>query len=129
MSVDVRGLLKGILDFQFLLGLQILKVIFSNTNALAHYLQEKDIDIMTARPTCQGIIETLKKCRYGESIVTCVTIWMNLLEFVKVLCLKSVAIMQTNLCIADMLMCCCFCELQHKLCDMKTLRLTNDLVT
>ena len=67
MSVDAKGLLKGILDFQFVLGLQILKVIFSNTNALAHYLQEEDIDVMTARPICQGIIETLKKCRDDES--------------------------------------------------------------
>jgi len=37
-----------------------------------------------------------------DTIVTCVTIWMNLLEFVKVLCLKSVAIMQTNLCSGDL---------------------------
>ena len=36
------------------------------------------------------------------TIVTCVTIWMNLLEFVKVLCLKSVVIMQTNLCSGDL---------------------------
>jgi len=36
------------------------------------------------------------------NIVTCVTIWMNLLEFVKVLCLKRVAIMQTNLCSGDL---------------------------
>jgi len=38
----------------------------------------------------------------SDPIVTCVTIWMNLLEFVKVLCLKSVAIMQTNLCSGDL---------------------------
>jgi len=31
---------------------------------------------------------------------------MNLLEFVKVLCLKSVAIVQTDLCSADLF--CCF---------------------
>ena len=36
--------------------------------------------------------------------------------------------MQTNLCIADLLFC-CFCELQHKLRDRKTVRLMNNLVT
>jgi len=65
VSVDVKGL--EILHFQFILGLQILKVKFSNTNALAHYLQERDVDVMTARRTCQGTMETLKKCGNDES--------------------------------------------------------------
>ncbi|QQP40686.1 Uncharacterized protein FKW44_014820 [Caligus rogercresseyi] len=38
-SVDARGLVKAMLEFQFLLGHQTLKVIFSNTNFLARYLQ------------------------------------------------------------------------------------------
>lgn len=33
-SVDAKGLVKAVLDFQFILGSHTLKVIFSNTNAL-----------------------------------------------------------------------------------------------
>ena len=34
-SVDARGLLTAVCDSQFIIGLQVLKVIFCNTNALS----------------------------------------------------------------------------------------------
>jgi len=37
--------------------------------------------------------------------------------------------MQTHLCIADLLLFCCFCEPQHKLRDRKSVRLMKNLVT
>ncbi|XP_064079475.1 zinc finger MYM-type protein 1-like [Macrobrachium nipponense] len=51
------------LEFQFILGLQTLKVIFSNTTALARYLQGHDVDVMTAKITYDDTLETLKKYR------------------------------------------------------------------
>ncbi|XP_066975351.1 zinc finger MYM-type protein 1-like [Macrobrachium rosenbergii] len=61
--VDAKGLVKAMLEFPFILGLHALKVIFSNTNALARYLQGHDVDVMTAKTTCDATLETLKKCR------------------------------------------------------------------
>ncbi|QQP48515.1 Uncharacterized protein FKW44_008870 [Caligus rogercresseyi] len=58
-SVDARGLVKAMLEFQFLLGLQTLKVIFSNTNSLARYLQGHEVDVMTAKATCDATMKTL----------------------------------------------------------------------
>ncbi|XP_066969198.1 zinc finger MYM-type protein 1-like [Macrobrachium rosenbergii] len=62
-SVDAKSLVKAMLEFQFILGLHTLKVIFSNTNALARYLQGHDVDMMTAKITYDATLETLKKCR------------------------------------------------------------------
>ncbi|XP_066940948.1 zinc finger MYM-type protein 1-like [Macrobrachium rosenbergii] len=62
-SVDAKGLVKAMPEFQFILGLHTLNVIFSNTNALARYLQGYDADVMTAKITCDATLETLKTCR------------------------------------------------------------------
>ena len=50
------------LDFKFVLALQVLKVIFSNTNALSAYLQGK-IDVVMAKSTANATVETLANCR------------------------------------------------------------------
>ena len=55
------------LDFEFSLGLQVLKVIFSNTNALSRYLQGQEVDVMSAKTTCDATVLTLEKCRSDES--------------------------------------------------------------
>ncbi|QQP57420.1 Uncharacterized protein FKW44_002402 [Caligus rogercresseyi] len=65
-SVDARGLVKAMLEFQFLLGLQTLKVIFSNTNSLARYLQGHEVDVITAKATCDATMKTLSGCRDEE---------------------------------------------------------------
>lgn len=65
-SVDATGLVKAMLEFQFVLGLHILKVIFSNTNSLASYLQGHEVDVMAAKATCEATIKTLSKCREEE---------------------------------------------------------------
>ena len=59
--VNDKGLLVCMVDFKFVLALQILKVIFSNTNALSAYLQEK-IDVVVAKSTANATIETLANC-------------------------------------------------------------------
>ena len=48
-SVHALGLFVAVCDFQFLLGLEVLKFIFSFTIPLATYLQGKEIDIETAQ--------------------------------------------------------------------------------
>ncbi len=45
---DSRSLLNAICDFEFVLGLCVLKVILSNTNALSSYLQGKNVDVISA---------------------------------------------------------------------------------
>ena len=50
-------------EFQFILGLHTLKVIFFNTNALARYLQGHNVDVMTTKIACDATLEALKKFR------------------------------------------------------------------
>ncbi|MPC45547.1 hypothetical protein E2C01_039249 [Portunus trituberculatus] len=57
-SVDARDLTSGC-DLQFIIGLEVLKVIFCNTNALLRNLQGQDMDVMSAKVT----VKTLMKCR------------------------------------------------------------------
>ena len=60
---DSRNLLIGICDFDFIIGLCILKIILSNTNSLSKYLQGKKIDVLKARTTASLTIQTLEGCR------------------------------------------------------------------
>ena len=46
---ESRSLLHAICDFQFILGLCVLKIILSNTSSLSAYLQGKTVDVVTAR--------------------------------------------------------------------------------
>ena len=64
---DSRSLLNAICDFEFVLGLCVLKVILSNTNALSSYLQGKNVDVISARRNATLTIKTLKECRSDES--------------------------------------------------------------
>ena len=53
-------------EFSFIFGLQILRVVFSNTSALSKYLQGHDVNAMTAKSTCEATISTLTNCRKEE---------------------------------------------------------------
>ena len=64
---ESRALLTAICDFEFILGLCVLKVILSNTNSLSKYLQAKNMDVITARRNADLTISTLRKCRNEES--------------------------------------------------------------
>ena len=64
---DSRALLSAICDFEFILGLCILKVILSNTNSLSRYLQSKNMDVITARRNADFTIRTLGECRNDDS--------------------------------------------------------------
>ena len=69
VSVDAKSLLSGICNFRFILQLYILKVIFSNTNALAVYLQNKQLDIVMAKTTAEATVNTLKQCRNPDDFL------------------------------------------------------------
>ena len=64
---DSRALLNAICDFEFVLGLCILKVILSNTSALSTYLQGKNVDVINARRNATLTMKTLRECRTEES--------------------------------------------------------------
>ena len=46
---QAKALLLNILDFEFVFGLELLKVILIQTSSLSSYLQGKNVDIWTAR--------------------------------------------------------------------------------
>ena len=64
---ESRSLLHAICDFQFILGLCVLKIILSNTSSLSAYLQGKTVDVVTARRNANLTRETLRSCRNEES--------------------------------------------------------------
>lgn len=65
-SVDAKGLVKAMLDFQFVLGLHTLKVIFSNPNSLTSYLQGHEVGVMAAKTTSDATIKMLFMCKDEE---------------------------------------------------------------
>ena len=64
---DSNSLLNSICDFRFVFGLMVLKVILSNTDGLSRYLQRKQMDVVTARRSVDGVIKTLSGCRTQEN--------------------------------------------------------------
>ena len=64
---DSNSLLNSICDFRFVFGLMVLKVILSNTDGLSRYLQGKQMDVVTARRSVDGVIKTLSGCRTQEN--------------------------------------------------------------
>ena len=60
---DSRNLLIGICDFDFIMGVCVLKIILSNTSSLSRYLQGKRIDVLKARNNAYLTIAALKGCR------------------------------------------------------------------
>ena len=64
---DSNSLLNSICDFRFVFGLTVLKVILSNTDGLSRYLQGKQVDVVTAKKSVDGVIKTLSGCRTQEN--------------------------------------------------------------
>ena len=48
-STEAKGLLISICDSEFFLGLNVLKLILSNTSGLSRFLQGKNIDVCKAQ--------------------------------------------------------------------------------
>ena len=63
---DARSLLNAICSFEFIFGLNLLKVILSQSNALSRYLQSKDMDVITARRNADLVMGAIKSCRDPE---------------------------------------------------------------
>ena len=64
---DSNSLLNSICDFRFVFGLMVLKVILSNTDGLSRYLQGKQMNVVTAKRSVDGVIKTLSGCRTQEN--------------------------------------------------------------
>jgi len=69
---DARALLRAMCDFVFVLGIVILKIILSNTNALSIYLQGKSVDVVSAKSTADMTVsvKTLSNLRTDNSFKT-----------------------------------------------------------
>ena len=65
-STKSRCLLTAICDFSFVLGLQILKLILSNTASLSKYIQGENTGVTNVRSTAAATTETLYACRKDE---------------------------------------------------------------
>ena len=78
MTIDANGLIVSICDIKFIYGLHVLKIIFSNTNALSEFLQGESMDVITASTTSAATIRTLEKCREDFELT-----WSNSIEFAK----------------------------------------------
>ena len=63
---DSNALLNSICAFDFVFGLLLLKVVLSNTDSLSKYLQNKNMDVTTAKKTADSTIKTLEGCRYEK---------------------------------------------------------------
>ena len=59
-------------DFVFVLGIVILKIILSNSNALSIYLQGKSVDVVSAKSTADMTVsvKTLSNLRTDNSFTT-----------------------------------------------------------
>ena len=63
---QAKALLLNILDFEFVFGLELLKVILIQTSSLSSYLQGKNVDIRTARLKADLVIKVLEDLRAEE---------------------------------------------------------------
>ena len=62
-SAKAKCLLTSILDFEFLIGLAILKIILPNTSSLNSYVQSSTIDIRKVKSNADLTIKTIEGCR------------------------------------------------------------------
>ena len=66
-SSEAKSLLSAILDFEFLFGLHVLKVILPSTSKLSSYIQGTSIDIRKVKRNSELTIRTLESCRDEEN--------------------------------------------------------------
>ena len=64
---DSCALLNAVCDFNFVFGLNLLKIILSTTSSLSSDLQSQTMSVITARKTAEMTIKTLTDCRNDES--------------------------------------------------------------
>ena len=69
-SAGAKSLLIAVLDFEFIFGLSMLKIILPGTSRLSSYIQGTTIDIRKVRQNAELTIKTLESCRNDESFKT-----------------------------------------------------------
>ena len=55
------------LDFEFIFGLSVLKIILPHTSHLSSFIQAVTIDVLKVKENADLTIETLESCRNSES--------------------------------------------------------------
>ena len=63
ISSQAKGLLSNILDFEFIFGIEVLRIILIHTSKLSSFLQSKKIDYRTARVQAELVTKTLEMMR------------------------------------------------------------------
>ena len=67
VSFESKGFLQAELDFEFIFGLSVLKIILPHTSHLSSLVQSVIIDVLKVKENANMTIETLKSCRNFES--------------------------------------------------------------
>ena len=67
VSSEAKVLLKAVLDFEFIFGLSVLKIILPHTSHLSSFIQAVTIDVLKVKENADLTIETLESCRNSES--------------------------------------------------------------
>ena len=67
VSSKARSLLKAVLDFDFLFGLELLKLILPHTSSSSSSVQSVSIDVRTVKVNADLTVKTLEGCRNDES--------------------------------------------------------------
>ena len=67
VSSEARCLLIAVLDFDFIFGLSLLKIILPHTSHLSSVVQSVDIDIVKVKENAELTIQTLESCRNDEA--------------------------------------------------------------
>ena len=68
VSSEAKVLLKAVLDFEYIFGLSVLKIILPHTSHLSSFVQAVTIDVLKVKENADLTIETLKSCRNSETI-------------------------------------------------------------
>ena len=66
-SSEAKALLGSVLDFEFIFGLSILKIILPNTSKLNSFIQSYTIDVRKVRYNANLTIQTLESCRNEDN--------------------------------------------------------------
>ena len=67
VSSEAKVLLKAVLDFEYIFGLSVLKIILPQTSHLSSLVQAVTIDVLKVKENADLTIETLESCRNSES--------------------------------------------------------------
>ena len=67
VSTEATSLLRAVVNFDFLFGMSVLKLILPHTSALSSFVQGVNIDVLKVKQNADLTIETLQNTRTEEN--------------------------------------------------------------